>query len=53
VDVSEAQSFLVQAEIDDALARLAVWQNLASVAAAQGDLAPFLQSVHQKTLGAP
>ncbi len=53
VGVSDAQSFLVQAEIDDALARLAVWQNLASVAAAQGDLAPFLQSLHDKTQGAP
>jgi hypothetical protein len=41
----------VQAEIDDALARLAVWQNLASVTAAQGDLAPFLQFVHDKTQG--
>ena len=45
VDVSDAESLLVQAEIDDALARLAVWQNLASVAAAQGDLRPFLQSL--------
>ena len=52
VDVSDAQSFLVQAEIDDALARLAVWQNLASVAAAQGDLAPFLQSLHDAAQGA-
>ena len=53
VDVSDAQSFFVQAEIDDALARLAVWQNLASVAAAQGDLSPFLQSLHDKTQGTP
>ncbi len=45
VDVSDAESLLVRAEIDDALARLAVWQNLASVAAAQGDLGPFLQSL--------
>ena len=52
VDVSDAQSFLVQSEIDDALARLAVWQNLASVAAAQGDLAPFLQSLHGARQGA-
>ena len=52
VDVSDAQSFLVQAEIDDALARLAVWQNLASVAAAQGDLAPFLESLRSNTQGA-
>ena len=52
VDVADAQSFLVQAEIDDALARLAVWQNLASVAAAQGDLTPFLQSLHDVAQGA-
>jgi outer membrane protein TolC len=48
VDVAEAQSLLVQAEIDDALARLAVWQNLAAVAGAHGDLQPFLQQVHTK-----
>jgi outer membrane protein len=53
VDVSDAESLLVQAEIDDALARLAIWQNLASVAAAQGDLAPFLQFLHGKTQGGP
>jgi len=51
VDVADSQSFLVQAEIDDALARLAVWQNLASVAAAQGDLGPFLQSLHDAAQG--
>ena len=49
VDVSDAESLLVQAEIDDALARLAVWQNLASVAGAQGDLGPFLQLLPGKT----
>ena len=53
VDVSDAQSLLVQAEIDNALARLAVWQNLAAVSAAQGDLAPFLQFLHDKTQGGP
>jgi outer membrane protein TolC len=53
VDVSDAQSLLVQAETDDALARLAVWQNLASVAASQGDLRPFLQLLHDKTQGGP
>jgi outer membrane protein TolC len=53
VDVSDAQSLLVQAEIDDALARLAVWQNLASVAASQGDLDPFLQFLHDKTQRGP
>ena len=51
VDVADSQSLLVQAEIDDALARLAVWQNLASVAAAQGDLGPFLQSLHDAAQG--
>jgi outer membrane protein TolC len=53
VDVSDAQSLLVQAETDDALARLAVWQNLASVTASQGDLGPFLQLIHDKTQGGP
>jgi outer membrane protein len=53
VDVADAQSLLVQAETDDALAWLAVWQNLASVAASQGDLAPFLEFLHQKTQGGP
>jgi outer membrane protein len=53
VEVSEAQSLLVQAEIDDALARLAVWQNTATVAAAQGDLQPFLELLHRKPPGGP
>jgi outer membrane protein len=53
IDVADVQSLLVQAETDDALAWLAVWQNLASVAAAQGDLQPFLQFLHQKTQGGP
>jgi outer membrane protein len=51
VEVADAQSLLVQAETDDALARLAVWQNLAAVAASQGDLQPFLQLLHDKTHG--
>jgi len=53
VEVAEAQTLLVQAEIDDSLARLAVWQNLAGVAASRGDLRPFLQLVHQKMQGGP
>jgi len=53
VEVADAQSLLVQAETDDALARLAVWQNLAAVAASQGDLQPFLQFLHAKTQGGP
>jgi outer membrane protein TolC len=42
VEVSQAQSLLVQAEIDDAIARLSVWRSLAGLAGAQGDLEPFL-----------
>jgi outer membrane protein TolC len=53
VDVADAQSLLVQSQTDDALARLAVWQNLAAVAASQGDLQPFLQFLHDKTQGGP
>jgi outer membrane protein TolC len=41
-DVAEAQRLLTQAEIDDALARLGVWRALLGVAAAEGDLTPFL-----------
>ena len=40
--VAEAQRLLTQAEIDDALARLSVWRGLLAVAAAAGDLQPFL-----------
>jgi outer membrane protein TolC len=45
VDVSQAESLLVQAEIDDNLARINVWRSLAVVAAAAGDLQPFLDAV--------
>lgn len=46
VEIAEAQGLLVQAETDDALARLAVWNDLALVNAAQGDLQPFIQLLH-------
>ncbi len=51
VDVTDAQSLLLQSEIDDALARLAVWQNLASLAAAKGNFEPFLQLLRQSPGG--
>lgn len=51
VEVAEAQGLLVQAEIDDALAHLAVWNDLASVTAAQGNLQPFFDFLNQKTPG--
>lgn len=40
--VAEAQRLFTQAEIDDALARLAIWRALLGVAAAAGDIQPFL-----------
>jgi outer membrane protein len=42
VDVAQAQSLLVQAEIDDSLARLGIWRALAQLAAAEGDVNPLL-----------
>jgi outer membrane protein len=42
VEVAEAQQLLVQATIDDALARLGVWRALLGLAGARGDLQPFL-----------
>ena len=53
VEVADAQGLLVQAETDDALARLVVWNDIALLTAAQGDLGPFLQFLHQKTQGGP
>ncbi len=51
VEVTEAQSLLVQADIDNALARLNVWHSLAGVAAAQGNLEPFMRMLEQKNAG--
>ena len=45
--VAEAQRLLAQAEIDDALARLAVWRGLLGVASAAGDIQPFLAEAGQ------
>ncbi|HEV2421056.1 MAG TPA: TolC family protein [Candidatus Acidoferrales bacterium] len=42
VDVAEAQRLLVQAEIDDSLARLRIWRALAQLAADEGNLSPLL-----------
>ncbi len=47
VEVAEAQRLLTQAEIEDSLARLAVWRALLGVAAAQGNLDPFLVLVNR------
>ena len=42
VEVAEAQQLLVQASIDDALARLGLWRALLGLSGARGDLQPFL-----------
>jgi outer membrane protein TolC len=41
-EVAEAERLLTQAEIDNSLAQLGIWRALLGVAAAQGDLTPFL-----------
>jgi outer membrane protein TolC len=51
VDVAEAQSLLAQAEMDDSLARLSVWRALAGLAAASGDLTPFLNTARTMSPG--
>lgn len=47
VDVAEAQRLLVNAEIDDSLARLSIWRAIERLSAAQGNLQPFLDLVHR------
>lgn len=42
VEVADAEGLLARAEADDAIARMNVWRSLFGVAAAQGDLQPFL-----------
>ena len=44
-DVAQAQRLVVQAEIDDSIARLNVWRALLQIEAARGDVQPFLQAV--------
>lgn len=48
VEVAESEGLLVQAEIDDSVARLNVWRALAGVAAAQGNLQPFVELLGQR-----
>jgi outer membrane protein TolC len=42
VAVAEAQRLLAQAEIDDSLAKLAVWRALLQIEIAQGNISSFL-----------
>jgi outer membrane protein len=46
-EVAQAQRLLVQAQIDDALARLSVWRATLQLAAARGDIQPFLAEASQ------
>ncbi len=46
-DVAQAQRLLVQAQIDDALARLGVWRAALEVETARGDIQPFLAEASQ------
>lgn len=51
VDVAEAQRLLVNAEIDDSLARLGIWRAMERLAAAQGNIQPFLDQVDHASGG--
>jgi outer membrane protein TolC len=51
VDVAEAQRLLLQAEIEDNLARLTVWRAMLGEALAEGDLQPFLELARQSGAG--
>ena len=46
-DLAQARRLLVQAQIDDALARLNVWRARLQVATARGDIQPFLNEAGQ------
>ena len=46
-DVAQAQRLLVQAQIEDALARLAVWRARLEVETARGNIQPFLTEASQ------
>ncbi|MBA3973303.1 MAG: TolC family protein [Candidatus Solibacter sp.] len=48
IEVVDAQRTYQQAEIDDALARLAVWRAQLGVAIAAGDLVPFLNLLEKR-----
>lgn len=42
-EVADAQRFLAQAEIEDSMAKLAIWRAMLAAAKLQGDLKPFLE----------
>jgi outer membrane protein TolC len=44
-DVAQAERLVVQAEMDDSVARLNVWRALLQLGASRGDIQPFMQIV--------
>lgn len=44
-DVAQAQRLVVQAEVDDSIARLNIWRALLRLEASRGDIQPFVQAV--------
>jgi outer membrane protein TolC len=44
VEVADAQRLLSQTEIDESLAKLAIWRAMLAVSVAQGDIEPFLKA---------
>jgi outer membrane protein TolC len=50
-EATQAQALLQQAEAQDVLARIGVWQTLLGVSAAQGDLTPFLNQLPGQSTG--
>jgi outer membrane protein len=46
-DLAQAQRLLVQAKVDDSIARLNVWRAFLHLQATRGDLQPFLRAVSQ------
>lgn len=51
LEVTEAESLLIRADSDDAVAKLNAWHALAALAAAQGDISPFLEIVRSMPKG--
>lgn len=51
VEVADRQRLLLQAEIEDKVARLTVWRALLGQAFAQGDLQPFLELARKSAWG--
>src|SRR5262249_29347927 len=47
-EMADAQRLLAQAEIEDSVAKLAVWRAMLAAAKLQGDLKPFLEKAKKK-----